>query len=284
MIERKIQLVGKRSYSISLPKNWVVTNKLECHDTIFLEQNNDNSITIFTKKTPIVQNTRFAISEIPNINHFLAFCYQKNLQQITLYGEITEQKRKSVKKMLHNLDGYEIITEDDKEITIAFLFKDVMITVKKIIMRKIYLLKLMVASLANKDEKNILENENAIDRLYYLGQRTLFECTYNDEARKKNGIKKTEDIFFNLHILKKLEQTGDVIESIKKPVETEKINICLSFLEKIFIKEKEPSSIEKEFKRKKLTSKDILVDRVITLTNDIILNAISIEYDNKFFN
>lgn len=289
VIPRKIQLVGKRSYAISLPKDWVVANKLNPHDEIFLEHGNDNSILIQTQKTPAQQKNRYAINNIQRIDHFLALCYQKNIDTLTFFGnKITNEQRAEVRNMLRNLDGYDIVNETNTEITIAFLFKDINVNLKKIIVRMVYLLKLMVDSVHDHNEFTLIENENALDRLYYLGQRILFASTYNNKARRENDIQNTEDIFFYLHIIKKMEQFGDLLEELKEKKLTKEIHIlreCTRILDELFVKGKKASSIKLTASANSTSkSTTIIIDRVINLTHDIILNAMSIEYNAEFFN
>ncbi len=291
MIERKIQLVGKRSYSVSLPKEWITANKLSAHDVIFLNKESDNSLIIQTQQTPQNSALEFSLTEIPMIDHFLAVCYQKNISQLTLKAKkISPEQRATISKMLKHLDGFEIVNETQTSITIDFLFKDLNINLQKITIRMVFLLKFMLNSIHEKNDFALTENENALDRLYYLGQRILFASTYNNKLRRENEIEHTEDIFSYLHIIKKIEQLGDVIENLenisKKEYDT--LYTYITFLEKLFVKRIEASKLKKEFEKisnsKILEKNGILFDRARNLTDDILLNAVSFEFNKKFFN
>ena len=77
MESRKIQIVGNRSYSVSLPKKWVGSNNLKDHDIVFIDitDNNDVLIRKTDIKNKLNKNISVNLENFSDISEFLVFCY-----------------------------------------------------------------------------------------------------------------------------------------------------------------------------------------------------------------
>ena len=168
MESRKIQLVGHRSYAISLPKEWIITNKLKNKDSLFIEQTDNNELIIKKNDSSSLEKKEIDISleEITNINEFIVFCYVRNIDKIKIITKKTDyEKIVTIRNILKYLEGYDITHEDEKAIEISFLFNDININLNHIIRRMIYLLKFTITSLINQNKKNMEDTEITIDKL-----------------------------------------------------------------------------------------------------------------------
>ena len=293
MDSRKIQSVGNRSYAISLPKEWVVSNGLKNKDSVFIERTGNNDLII--KKTghesPEKKEITINIEEISNINEFIVFCYVKNINKIKILMKKDEyQKIIAIREILAYLEGYDITNENEKMIEISFLFNDISINLGHIMRRMIYLLKFMTASLKNKNEKILEETENSIDKLYHLSKRILFSCMSSQKIRKDNNIKNREDLFFLKDIFKKIESIGDNINKMKGLNLSEKdisnINEAISILEMMQdLKKLDDAKIR--LKNMKISSKDketsYKIYRIQELCKDAMENFMSIKFNSQYF-
>jgi phosphate uptake regulator len=293
MDSRKIQLVGNRSYAVSLPKDWVINNKLKNKDTVFIETTGNNELLI--KGTHIHKSEKNEITinleEIENINEFIVFCYVKNIDKIKILSKKAEYKKIiAIRQILGYLEGYDITSEDEKAIEISFLFNDINININHIMRRMVYLLKFMITSLMNKDKKNIEDTETAIDKLYHLSKRILFACMKSQKFRKENNIDNVEDLFFMKDIVKKIESIGDNINSMKEmnvqPKDIEKINEIIKILEIMFDRKKIDEA-KVLLSNLKITTKDkevaYKISRIQELCKDAMENFMSIKFNNAYF-
>lgn len=293
MDSRKIQLVGNRSYSVSLPKEWVVNNKLKNKDSVFIEQTGNNELII--KKSDFIKIEKKEITidleEVRNINEFIVFCYVKNIDKIRILKKKHEyEKIITVRKILGYLEGYDITSEDEKSIEISFLFNDININLNNIMRRMIYLLKFMITSLMNKDIKSVEETETSTDKLYHLSKRILFACMNSQKLRRENNIKNQEDLFFLKDIVKKIESIGDNLNIMKDlkimPKDFETINRMIEILE-MMLEIKKIDEAKNLLNNLKIQTKDkeILykIQRIQELCRDAMENFISIKYNDEYF-
>lgn len=295
MESRKIQLVGNRSYSVSLPKKWVLLNKLKEQDTIFIEPNDNNELVISSiNASPKInkKEVTVTVNEIENISEFLMFCYIKNINNLKLLFKKQDYKKvKSIKHILKYLEGYDIVSEDEKKIEISFLFNDININLQKILIRMTYLLRLLLNSLKDKDSSTLEETENSIDRIYHLSKRIIFSSSYNQEIRNENNIKHYEDLFFYKDIFKKLENIGDLLIKLKEynlsDNDEKTISHLIDLLYDLLIKKQSTNKIKLSLNLITYQSSDIdisnNIQRIHELCIDIMENSMLIEFNKNYF-
>ena len=290
MESRKIQLVGYRSYAISLPKEWIIHNKLKEKDNVYIDTTKNNELVIRPSSREHVKKETLTIDidSIDNISEFIVFGYSKGVQLRLISKKLSFNQIKSVREILKNLDGYEITTENDKLIEISFLFQNIDINLDKIIFRIVYLLKLMITSLENKDFSTLEETETSIDKLYHLGTKILFESLGNQKVRLENNILHQEDILYIKDIIKKLENIGDSIfmfKSIKlSNHDKNKLKEAVDYCDKILIK-KETNQVFIQKIENTTHDKELnyLINRIQHLCRDIHESVLSIEFNKKYF-
>jgi hypothetical protein len=135
------------------------------------------------------------------------------------------------------------------------------------------------------------ETEMVIDRLYHLGKRIVF-ASINDRAlRERNGFHHHEDLFFTKDILKKLENFGDVLLKLNmselSPSELNQTKELLVLTQELIREPKDLGAIKKRLLATNITSRKPEVkqslERLRTLTKDILENKLSIGFNKKYF-
>ena len=289
MEHRKIQVVGNRSYSISLPKKWVIANNLKEKDLLFLEEIN-NKILVKTSDNLEKNNSKISVrvNDIDDVGGFIIFCYVKSINNIKfIFKKFDTAKRREIISIIKFLEGYEITNENEKEIEISFLFKNINIDINTIIKRMKSLLIMMLDSIKEKDFKSTEEIEQNIDSLYHLSRRILFKCSKNSILSMENNIKNGEDIFFYLTIFRRIEKIADHIFKIRNENFSEndfklldnflsEIDLLLSGKRKNFQKE-----IVLKSKNKLIQKKLVKIENVL---EDMVHDVNFIKLNKKFFN
>lgn len=294
MESRRIQLVGNRSYSVSLPKNWVIQNNLKEKNNVFIEttKNNDLLIHATSNENPNNSSLQVNIRNINNIAEFIVFSYVKNLNSLIINAEKFSYKTiKTIRFVLKHLEGYDIIYEDEKKIEISFLFNEINTNIPKILQRMKYLLKLEIESFENNDVETLDETENTIDRLYHLAERILFSCIRDSNLRKENNIHFDEDIFFYRSIVKKVENIGDNIYKFKfskmDSIDKKIIERHIKFLDLAITDNCEISTLKENLLKIKPNTKTCnekpILRRIHHLCQDVIENSISLELNKIYF-
>ncbi len=283
MESRRIQLVGNRSYSVSLPKEWVLANHLKEKDTIFIDITKDNE--------EVKKEVEMEAGKIDNITEFLMLCYVKNIDRIILKSDgMDYQKLVKIRNIINYLEGYDIVKEDEGKIEIAFLFNEVQITIPQIHRRMIYLLKLMFQAIENKDRQTCEDTENNIDRLYHLSKRIIISCTHNHRLQKENNVMNEEDLFFLKDISKKLEGIGDSLYELSSHKITEeqkkKIIALLGLVEDMFSQKKDLGPIKdciRDMPEQRDGPGDLILNKMQDRCLDLFENRLSIDYNKKYF-
>ena len=164
--ERRLQKIGS-SVLMSLPAEWIKTLGLKKGDILSIENNDDNSITIFPAGDRNNQAKEIVI-------HLLDLSHDKLINQI--YGAyllgydiikivgrtpIDFEDREIIKKAMRNLIGLEIVDEDGLNMTIQFLLDAHSLNVSKILKQMS-----SIVSGTHKDIVNAMKTrDNGIDLL-----------------------------------------------------------------------------------------------------------------------
>lgn len=287
---RKIQTIGNGSYGVSLPKKWVIGNKLENHDSIFMQTTDNNELVLraTSKNEKSLKQIKIKADNPSILSEFIVFCYMKNIDKIRFYDDIISYECiVAIRNALNYLEGYEITSQTDSTIDIEFLFKDVDISIPKIIHRMYYLIKLQVSSLKNNDEAGLLDAELTSDRLCFLSTRILFACLQDYNLRIENEIKHLEDLFFIKNISKRLENISDQLVKLKdaSPKDIAKLDLLVSFIDKTIITKEELSGLKTTHNNLNITSKDSktssVFHKLLDLCKDLLEARISLDLNEK---
>jgi len=288
---RKIQLVGNRSYAVSLPKEWVLSNKLKAQDGVYIDTTKDNKLIITTKHIEQKKVMEVNIDEIYNISDFIMFAYVKNIDKLILKSKhLTYENTIKIRSMITFLEGYDIVSEEPGKIEIAFLFKDVQITVQDIHRRMLYLINTMLEAVYAADYKSVLECETNIDRLYYLSKRIVTSCINDSELQQKNQSTQVEDLFFLKDISKKLENIGDALLEFSHTqftaLQKEKIKCLLDAITQMISSKRnlhKIGEILKNFKHNDTTRGGILISKIYARCSNMFRNVMYLEYNKSYF-
>lgn len=136
--ERRLQKIGS-SVLMSLPAEWIKTLGLKKGDILSIENNHDNSITIFPARDRNSQGTEitihlFDLSHDKLINQIYgAYLLGYDLIKIVGRTQIDYENREIIKKAMRNLIGLEIVDEDGLNMTIQFLLDARSMNISKIL-------------------------------------------------------------------------------------------------------------------------------------------------------
>lgn len=124
---------------MSLPAEWIKTMGLKKGDILSIENNDDNSITIFPAADRNSQAKEIAI-HLPDLSHdklinqiYGAYLLGYDIIKIVGRTQIDFEDREIIKKAMRNLIGLEIVDEDGLNMTIQFLLDAHSLNVSKIL-------------------------------------------------------------------------------------------------------------------------------------------------------
>jgi len=281
-ITRKIQIVGNRSYSVSLPKKWVIKNNLEKKEVNILEK--EGNLIISSKKIEKNTTTKdIFIENLQLIPSILLLCYTKAVTKVKLIFKNKEDylsAKPIVLEILSYLEGFKIINDNtnNNNMIISESYEKANITIYNLAKRMVIILNNMVDCILNNNNKtkDILENES--DSLYHFYKRVLYHHTIDSSLNVD-----TEEIFLWRLIFKKLENIGDILEKITKNDYTkENIQDVLNKLNDFIILEKKIRISEiKKIKDKEF--KNLNNTKIKELVIDIMNNLLLIDLNKTYF-
>lgn len=286
MIEytRKIQIVGNRSYAVSLPKKWIIKNNLEKKEVNIMEK--EGNLIISSKKiseNPSIKDV--LIEDLQLIPSILLLCYSRAVPKVRLIFKSKEDylsAKPIVLEILSHLEGFKIINDNNNNILISESYEKTNISIHDLAKRMIILLNNMIDCILNNNikTKKILENES--DSIYHFSKRILY--IYNNELNiRNNDLNDIEEVFLWRLIFKKLENIGDILEKTTKESYTkENIHDIFNKLNEFIVLQKK-IKISEIIKVKEKNFKNLNNNKLKELVIDILNNLLLIDLNKKYF-
>lgn len=173
---RKLISFGKSSYVVSLPKGWVVQNKLKKGDLIYFEENGSNLLIRKEedKSTKIEPEKLIMIDRRSDLSIQREVCsaYIRNYHKIVLKGKEVKTRIKSLQRIIQSLIALEIM-EQSSEMIVArdFLNMD-SVSISELLHKMDLLTRTMFKEAADPSEgdnyENLNERDKDVNRLYFL--------------------------------------------------------------------------------------------------------------------
>ncbi|MDW0120312.1 MAG: phosphate uptake regulator PhoU [Nitrososphaeraceae archaeon] len=223
--ERRLQKIGS-SVLMSLPAEWIKTMGLKKGDILSIENNDDNSITIFPAADRNSQTKEIAI-------HLLDLSHDKLINQI--YGayllgydiikivgrtQIDFEDREIIKKAMRNLIGLEIVDEDGLNMTIQFLLDAHSLNVSKILKQMS-----SIVSGTHKDIVNAMKTrdggigllvrgrDDEVNRQYFLIVRLIRTAMMDRRLASSLDLSNIDILDYRI-AANHLENAGDLISRL----------------------------------------------------------------------
>ncbi len=223
---RKLQKVGGATFLVSLPKEWILRNKLSQGDPVAIYETNDGSLIVDPKYTGREELKKVSIT-IPKSNStfdvgreiLAAYLFGYDFIDIISEGNISPNERDLIKKAIEKLIGIEIVEETAKKISLQCLVA-LTLPLDKSLERTYGIASQMhqdsINALLENDEKlakNVIERDDDVDRLYFFTVRQLRASVQDPKTAKKIGVSAVECLDFRV-VAKSIEFLADLAADI----------------------------------------------------------------------
>ncbi len=185
---RKLISFGKGSYIISLPKQWIIKNKLKKGDMIGLEETNQG-LTLRTQTVhPDKDYEKITINiegkDLDLIKAEIISAYLNNYGVIEIFSHRLENKSKEIKEIIHSLAGLEILEQTANRLVAKDLIDITEISVSSIIRRMDIITRSMIEDtiecLGGVDKaEDLAQRDLEVNRLHFLGYRVIRKALTN---------------------------------------------------------------------------------------------------------
>lgn len=284
---RRIQLTGGSTYIISLPKRWVLNNKLGKGDQVILVYDGKRMVV-----TPIMKDEALEIKmnvdgneDIKSVTRQIISYYLAGYDVIKVFfKELNEDLRVAIKKVIRKkMIGFEVTDESSDFIEIRSLMRHGELSLSSAINRLFELVNLILNNVISilrdfnkRDAKNIIIQDDDVDRLYLYTVRTIrHRISY--PILEDETIEPYQYVILNM-IVKALERIADHVVRIAYIVKEINVKPPDKVLEGILSLLWIASEIF-------LSAKNAFINRDIKLANAVINNVKRVVlHENKLVN
>ncbi|NHJ49250.1 MAG: phosphate uptake regulator PhoU [Asgard group archaeon] len=229
LIKRKIQLTGKSTYTISLPRDWIDRYSVNQGDELSIFEQADGTLLISKEALSILKEKEVIIDtdKIDDINlleKIIISKYLAGFSKITVRSrsELDSKIRKAISTTITNLSGVEIIHEGDKEVEVRELFIQGEFPLDKLLRRAHLIARNMqvnaIGAFTSGDVESagdVIEREKDVDRLYFLIRREIVSALENPTYLKELNLK-PQEVLYIYPVAKSLEKIADHCEGISE--------------------------------------------------------------------
>jgi phosphate uptake regulator len=251
---RRLQKIGS-SMLVSLPSDWIKVNNLGKGSTVFLETNEDNSVSLFAsgitdaKVTDV--NIMYNRSYVDGVINQIYGAYLLGYNDINIRSEnqINQHHREQIKLTLRRLAGLEIVDEDNSKIASQFLLDEKSLDAERILRRMNSIVRGMYRDALNSLTQNIngtrdliFGRDDEVDRQYFLLVRLIRSAMVDQKLARKLNLSNIDILDYRIAAYH-LECAGDytsefasTIHSISHSKIAEEIAQAGTYIEKMQIK------------------------------------------------
>lgn len=226
MNTRNIQYTGGSSYTVTLPKKWIIEQGVDASKELFFTEFPTGELLILPKKPARIRSARLDISYIKKeqIKRELIGLFVSGIDEIDITSlSITTEERTFIRHISHKLFGFEIFEETNRRI----LMKNTATTIisaeeycKKMLKQIITMYTDLLLAVATTDKKlarDILLRDQEIDRIHLVILRQFSTILYSHLPQTDAHLS-ASDLRFYEHVAIRMERLADHIVRMARTV------------------------------------------------------------------
>ena len=222
---RRLQRIGS-SILVSLPKEWVVANKLDKSSQVEIEATQNNlSITTQQSRKPTKEvEIPYPLSKEDSVVANITGAYLLGYDLIRIKGKstISIKDRENIRASMRSLVGIEIIDEDAKTITTQILLDESSVNPQKILKRMSSIAQGMFIDvldmLQNTDQlASVVDRDSEINRQYFLLVRLIRSAIVDKRLAATFNLADMDILDYRL-AANIIENAGDTIVDITNTI------------------------------------------------------------------
>jgi phosphate uptake regulator len=221
METRKVQITGKSTYIISLPKSWVNKVNIKNGDSISLVPRSDGTLLVnpkFNEKGEVYQNSiEIESRDIDILYRKFIGAYLSGFNLIEIYSKnrLSPDMRKIIRKMIHNVIGPEIIDETSQSVKVKDLLDSSDLSLTRGLKRMYVITRSMftdaVLSLQKQDldlAEDVESRDDEVDKFYWMIAKQ-YNLVLNDLFFAEKMKIKTREALGYLLVARSIERIAD---------------------------------------------------------------------------
>jgi phosphate uptake regulator len=246
---RKMQLTGRSTYIVSLPKKWVKEMKLNPGDQLIIKRHSEASLLVSPKSKKTISEKDVSLKVSPKDNpdavaRKIISLYLIGYNTIKLNAEddrISSEQRKVIKEIVRRkLIGAEIITDSPSEMSLKILLSYPELSIETALTRMCSLARSMhkdaltaLIELNYDLAKSVIDLDDEVDRFNLYIVRQLKSAVQEPYEIKEMGLTNPRDCLGYRLVTKSIERVADHAAKIAEKVLTFKNPLNESAIKKI---------------------------------------------------
>jgi len=231
---RKMQLTGRSTYIVSLPKKWVKEMKLNAGDQLIIKRQSEAALLITPKSKKITPGKDVSLKVSPKddpnaIARKIISLYLIGFNTIKLVAEddrISSEQRRVIKEIVRKkLIGAEIITDSPSEMNLKILLSYPELSIETALSRMCSLARSMhkdaltaLTELNYDLAKSIIDLDDEVDRFNLYIVRQLKSAVQDPYEIKEMGLANPRDCLGYRLVTKSIERIADHAVKIAEKV------------------------------------------------------------------
>ena len=228
---RRLQRVGKATYSISLPKEWVRRRGLRPGDILEVYEEGDGSLRIRSRVDKLAESSYIIDAELcrvyGQISKLITACYHRGCERIEVRaaGGLNGEIVKEVSETVSRLPGFEIIERTNKRIVLQNFVDPSRFSARGLTRRLQTMISTMFGNISDflysrsyEDIKSVRDLREKIHQLYELTIRLLITYLEHRGLGKTIGLRNSTEaycmIMFSDHMFRIAEHLCNVGEEL----------------------------------------------------------------------
>ncbi len=248
---RKLQVTGGSTYVLSLPKSWVVRNKLKKGSSLLVREEEDDSLAILAPELAKPERTEEAFIDVfsgdplDSAIRKTVSAYLVGYGVIHIRSEKNQQLSSSQRSILKNfarrlLIGTEIVTDTATELTLQVLLSYPELSVLSALRRMSVITSSMhkdaIAALRSLDRQlaeAVIAADDDVDRFHLYIIRQLKMAVQNHRIISEIGLGNARECLGYRLVTKSVERTADHAANIARGILLLKVPVETKALRKI---------------------------------------------------
>jgi phosphate uptake regulator len=232
---RLVQVTGKSTYIVSLPKKWIDQVGLKRGEAVTIVQQNDKSLLVVPKSVkppekPVEETIATSSRENPNslIRRIVSLYLigYNTIKILTNEERIAPDQREMVKEFVRKkLVGTEIIADSRREMTLQILLSYPQLSVNDALRRMYVIASSMhrdaMTALVEKNDnlaKEVIQTDDEVDRFNFYIIRQLKAAVGDERIVREIGLTNPRDCLGYRLIAKSIERIADHAVSIARNI------------------------------------------------------------------
>ena len=201
---RKLQLVGRASFSVTLPPDWIKEYKLKPSDQISITKEEDGSLRLVPgiiheeEKEVKIKIDADRCKDPGLLKRLIIGGYNRGCDSIEIVSKhaLSENHRKEINDATSGLIGMAIVESTSNRVVLQSVVDPSKFPMRPLLKRLYELVSSMygdaLQALNDKNPSlatNVIQRENEVDRIYWLAGRQIAAAAYDKTVLKKIDLK-----------------------------------------------------------------------------------------------